>query len=43
MDRGLRLGENDNWLAGVALYYGVPIVSLDRDFDRVDGLRRLEY
>jgi predicted nucleic acid-binding protein len=41
--QGLRLGENDTWLAGVALYYGVPIVSADSDFDRVDGLRRISY
>ena len=41
--RGLRLGENDTWLAGTALYYGVPIVSNDRDFDRVAGLRCLHY
>jgi len=40
---GLRLGENDTWLAGTARYYGVPIVSNDTDFDRVPGLRRLRY
>ena len=40
---GLRLGENDTWLAGTARYYGVPIVSNDADFDRVPGLRRLRY
>jgi predicted nucleic acid-binding protein len=41
--RGMRLGENDTWLAGTARYYGVPIVSNDDDFDRVRGLRRLSY
>ena len=40
---GLRLGENDTWLAGAARYYGVPIVSNDGDFGRVPGLRRLRY
>jgi predicted nucleic acid-binding protein len=25
--RGMRLGENDTWLAGTARYYGVPIVT----------------
>jgi predicted nucleic acid-binding protein len=40
---GLRLGENDTWLAGTARYYGVPIVSNDTDFDRVPGLRCLRY
>ncbi len=42
-DRGLRLGENDNWLAGFCRYYGQPIISRDAAFDRVRGLRRLEY
>jgi predicted nucleic acid-binding protein len=43
MAQGFRLGENDNWLAGVALYYGIAIVSNDPDFDRVPGLRRLGF
>jgi predicted nucleic acid-binding protein len=43
MDIGQRLGENNNWLAGFALYYGVPLVSNDAAFDRVPGLRRLAY
>ena len=37
------LGENDNWIAGFAIYYRQPFVSLDRAFDRVPGLRRLAY
>ena len=41
--RGMRLGENDIWTAGFCLYYGEPLVSRDRDFDRVQGLRRLAY
>lgn len=40
---GARLGENDNWIAGFCRYYGQPIVSRDRAFDRVRGLRRLDY
>jgi predicted nucleic acid-binding protein len=40
---GVRLGENDNWIAGFARYYGTPSVSNDRAFDRVQGLRRLAY
>lgn len=43
ISRGARLGENDTWIAGFARYYGVPIVSNDRAFDRVPGLRRIEY
>lgn len=40
---GQRLGENDNWIAGFCRYYREPIISLDADFDRVRGLRRLRY
>ena len=40
---GNRLGENDTWLAGTARYYGIPIVSNDRAFDRVPALRRVAY
>ena len=40
---GQRLGENDNWIAGFARYYGVPLISNDVAFDRVPGLRRVAY
>lgn len=40
---GARLGENDTWIAGFCRYYGQPIVSRDRAFDRVTGLRRMAY
>ncbi len=40
---GERLGENDNWIAGFCRYYREPLISQDRDFDRVRGLRRLAY
>lgn len=43
MESGGRLGENDNWIAGFARYYGQPLVSNDRAFDRVPGLRRMSY
>ena len=43
MGIGQRLGENDNWIAGFCRYYGQPIISNDRAFDRVRGLRRLAY
>lgn len=43
IDSGARLGENDNWIAGFCRYYREPIVSRDRDFDRVRGLRRLDW
>ena len=40
---GGRLGENDNWIAGFARYYGEPVVSNDVAFDRVSGIRRIPY
>jgi predicted nucleic acid-binding protein len=40
---GQRLGENDNWIAAFCRYYGKPLVSRDEAFDRVSGLRRIEY
>jgi predicted nucleic acid-binding protein len=33
--KGQRLGENDNWIAATALYYGEPIVTNDNDYARV--------
>lgn len=43
MQTGGRLGENDNWIAAFCRYYAQPIISRDRAFDRVRGLRRLTY
>ena len=43
MTTGGRLGENDNWIAAFCRYYGQPLVSRDRAFDRLRGLRRLPY
>jgi predicted nucleic acid-binding protein len=40
---GGRLGENDTWIAGFALYYREPLISLDAAFDGVPGLRRVRY
>jgi predicted nucleic acid-binding protein len=40
---GLRLGENDNWIAGFARYHREPLISRDAAFDRVEGLRRMTY
>jgi predicted nucleic acid-binding protein len=39
--RGRRLGENDNWIAATALHYSATLVYADGDFDRVDGLKRV--
>ena|SRR5689334_16086533 len=43
MQLGSRLGENDNWIAGIARYYGEPVVSNDRAFTRVRGLKVHSY
>src|SRR5688572_32355569 len=40
---GCRLGENDNSIAGIARYYGEPVVSNDRAFTRVRGLKVHSY
>ncbi len=41
--RGRRLGENDNWIAGFARYYREPLISRDKAFDGIPGVRRLAY
>jgi len=40
---GTRLGENDNWIAGFCRYYGKALISRDRAFDLVRGVRRITY
>ena len=39
----VELGENDLWIAASALYHGLPLVTRDRAFLRVPGLRVLRY
>jgi len=36
--RGLRLDENDLWVAATALAIGATLVSRDSDFEGIDGL-----
>ena len=43
MAEGTRIGEIDTLIAGTAVYYGQPVVTNDSDFDRVPGLRVLNY
>jgi tRNA(fMet)-specific endonuclease VapC len=42
-----RLGKpipaNDLWIAALCREHDLPLLSRDRHFDRVDGLRRLEW
>jgi predicted nucleic acid-binding protein len=40
---GLRLGENDIWIAGFAAYYREPLISHDSAFDRAREVRRINY
>lgn len=37
------LGENDLWIAGLALRHGMPLVTRDRAFGRVPGLQVMTY
>ena len=39
----VELGENDLWIAATAIYHGLPLVTRDRAFSRVPGLRVLSY
>lgn len=43
LKQGWRLGENDTWIAGFARYYREPLISRDRRFDDVPGVRRVSY
>jgi predicted nucleic acid-binding protein len=40
---GRRLGENDNWIAGLAAYYREPLISHDAAFGGIEGVRRVRY
>jgi predicted nucleic acid-binding protein len=40
---GQRLGENDNWIAGIARYYGEAVISNDNAFSRVRKLKVHPY
>jgi predicted nucleic acid-binding protein len=42
-DLDFELGENDLWIAATALRHDLPLVSRDRVFIRVPGLRVLVY
>ncbi|MDO8632287.1 MAG: type II toxin-antitoxin system VapC family toxin [Phycisphaerales bacterium] len=35
---GTPLPENDIWIAAICLQHGLPLLTLDRHFDRIDGL-----
>jgi predicted nucleic acid-binding protein len=39
--RGLRLGENDTWIAATALQYSATLLHSDGDFSRVAGLKQV--
>jgi tRNA(fMet)-specific endonuclease VapC len=41
--RGMRLGENDNWIAATARTWGLRIVSRDEAFGRVPRLDVVSY
>lgn len=41
LSKGLRLGENDTWIAATALHYSATLVYSDGDFERVASLKRV--
>jgi predicted nucleic acid-binding protein len=40
MGKGLRLGENDNWIAATAMHHSATLVYVDGNFDRIEGIKR---
>jgi predicted nucleic acid-binding protein len=40
LSMGLRLGENDTWIAATAQHYSATLVYSAGDFERVDSLKR---
>jgi tRNA(fMet)-specific endonuclease VapC len=41
--QGLRLDENDLWIAATALALGATLVTRDSDFRSVEGLSRTDW
>ena len=41
--KGKLIGANDLWIAALCRQYRLPLLSRDRHFDVVDGIRRLEW
>jgi len=41
--KGRPIPANDIWIAALALQHRVPILSRDRHFDEVDGVRRVGW
>lgn len=42
-DLGFEMGENDLWIAATALRFGWPLVTRDKVFGRVPGLKVIGY
>ncbi len=38
----LGVGENDLWIAAIAIQYGLTLLSTDRDFQRIQAVRHFE-
>lgn len=41
--KGRPIPQNDMWTAALARQHGLPVLSRDRHFDFIDGVRRLEW
>lgn len=37
---GQHVGQNDYWIAALALTYNLVLITNDPDFDRIPGLRK---
>lgn len=42
-EKGMRLGENDNWIAATARTWGLRLITRDAAFSRVRGLSIVRY
>lgn len=41
LDRGLKIGDVDLLIAATALHHGLTLLTLDRDFERIDSLQTI--
>ena len=43
MKLGRKMGKNDAWIAALGRQHTMPILSRDRHFDLIKGLKRLDW
>jgi len=42
-EKGAPIPSNDLWIAALSRQHNLPILSRDRHFDRIEGVRRLDW